>query len=356
MKRLFLIAFLGLFTVTACKKEKFDLPGDSASEEPVFSVRGTIGQQEIDMVAGIDGAYQETSVLILNGIEHFTGKMLKDSKAFTLSVSNGNIGLVPVLSDVIPSTLSFAYPSEVWFSIGHQTLPNSQQIQSVNFSVDGVPSGSSVNVLTPGFHTVCADVVFLDGTSRSICNKLLLGYKDHGEFLVRHNSQAGNNVTNLWLESASTPIAGVKWHVNDQHVSDDLHLVLDSGSGVVSVKAVVAFTNGLVREHIVLVDTDAEGRYFPDMENYKTSIEQTYLNDFKVSVIYQDNTKVFSGHATPDIPGDFIVNSISFFQQKPNGNKVYKVSGTINGQLLDLLSGDLLSSHLQVTFAIELPY
>lgn len=355
MKKLLTITLLGLTLLAGCKKEEFDLPEESISETPIFSVKGTIGETPVDMVAGVDGAYMETSVKLFNGIEFFTGKMLKDSQAFTLSVSNGQIGLTPAFPMAIPSSVLFAYPLQTWMTASHQALPNADKIQSINFTVNGVSLGNYLSISSPGFHNICADIVFYDGSTHTVCNKVLLGYKDYGGFVVGQSMQAGNS-TNLWLETASTPVQSVKWFVNDQLYSENQEIVVAPGNGVVQVKAVVTFVNGLVREHTVLVDTDGEGRIFPDFESFKTAVEEVYYHDFRISVTFQDDLNALSGYATADLPGEFIVNSVSLFNEKLNGNKVYKVVGTINGKMYDSITGDLLPSHLEVTFALEMPY
>ena len=333
MRKIIFILLAGLI-IAGCKKEKFELPDDSVSSEPVFKVKGTVGQHHLDMQAGVEGAHLETFISAINGIDFFSGEMVKGADAFSLSVSNGNIGLIPSSTDIFSTSLSFVNTTNIWFSLAHQNLPNAQQIQSISFSVDGFPfSGNSLDIVSSGYHTVCADIVFFDGTSRSVCNKLLLGYKDHGSFLIKQLNQPGSK-TDLWIESSSAP-ANVKWYINNQYHSDVSQIALPSGGGVVTAKAVVTFSNGIVREHTVLVDTDGEGRNFSDMEMYKTLVPSNGFNDFKISLTYQNGTNLFSGYATPDTPGSFTVSSVSLFKEKNNGNKIYKVSGIINGQLLD---------------------
>lgn len=353
MKTIILILLSGLI-ITGCKKEKFELPDDSVSSEPIFKVIGKVGQHQLNMSAGVDGAHLETFVSTMNGIEFFSGEMTKGTDVFSLSVSNGNIGLAPSITDVFPTSISFMSPPNVWFSVAHQTLPNAQQIQSINFSVDGMSAGNGMDIISTGYHMVCANIVFFDGTTRSVCNKLLLGYKDHGSFLIKQQTQSGAS-TNLWIESSST-VSNVKWYINNQYFSDISQIALNSGAGVVNAKAVVTFSNGITREHTILVDTDGMGRNFSDMEAFKIQVPSHIFNDFKISLTYKNGTNLFSGYANPDLPGGFAISSVSLFKEKSNGNKIYKVSGIINGQLLDLLSGVLLPSQLEITFAVELPY
>lgn len=357
MKRnLFFILFSGTLLFSACRKEEFQKPEEAVSETPVFSVKGTIGEHPVNMTAGVNGAYQETSVMTINGIEFLSGKMIKESTVFSLAISSGEIGVTPTFSEMMTPSLSFAYGEQNWYTVNQQNLPNNQQIASIVYSLDGMEIGNNLSILSAGFHTICATVVFNDGTARTICNKLLLGYKDLAGYKIKFNPQQGAGTTNLWLESSSTPIAGVKWYVNGQWASDEQQMSLSPGAGVVSVKAVTTFTNGIVREHEVLVDTDGQGRYLLDMETYKTAVEQVYFNDFKVRMSFQNDTDVYTGYASTSTPGSFTVNSISLFKEQPNGNKIYKVAGTIKGSAMGLLSGNLVHSQLEVIFAIESPY
>ncbi|MBC9812693.1 hypothetical protein H9Y05_09445 [Crocinitomicaceae bacterium CZZ-1] len=355
-KNIFFILISGTFLFSACKKEEFQKPEEAASETPVFRVKGTIGEHAIDMTAGVDGAYQETTVITINGIEFLSGKMIKGSSVFSLAVSSGEIGIPPTFSEIMTPNLSFAYDEQNWYTVNHQNLPNSQQIESIVYSLDGMEIGSNLSILSSGFHTICADVEFNDGTTRTVCNKVLLGYKDLAGYKIKFNPQQGTGATNLWLESSSTPIAGVKWYVNGELASEEQQMSLSPGAGVIAVKAVTTFTNGIVRTHEVLVDTDGQGRYMLDMETYKTAVEQVYFNDFRVQMSFQNDADVYASHASTDIPGSLSVNSISLFKELPNGNKIYKVTGAIKGNAKSLLSGNLVHSQLEVIFAIESPY
>lgn len=351
----YIFGIIAVLIVTACKKENFELPEES-SETPIFEVKGKIGDETINIVAGVDGAYQETAIQVLNGIDFFTGTMIKGTEQLTLSISDGEIGLVPAVSEMISNSLSVAYSANTsWFSVSHQSLPNAQQIQSVNFSIDGFSLGSQVSILSPGFHTVCADIVFTDGTSRSVCNKLLFGYKDRGGFLVKHYTQTGGNTT-LWVEPSEVAVSSVKWYINDQFFSDSQQAVLNSTTGVVSAKAVVTFSNGLVREHTVVVDTEGGNRTFADMQSFKTNVSNEFYNDFKLSLAFQNETGLFASYASPEAPGNFVIDAVSLFKEKSNGNKIYKVSGTINTQIMNVLTEELLPSQLNMVFAVELPY
>lgn len=351
MKKIILFVTLAMLFVTSCKKEEFELP-DTVSEAPIFKIKGFIGENQVDMQAGVDGAYLETYISILNDIELFSGKMIKGADQFSVSLSNGEIGLIPTISS-IPSSIPFPISSQPWFFASLQNIPNASQIQSLDFVVNGLQIGSSISILTSGFHSICTSVTFQDGTKRSVCNKLLLGYKDYGSFKIKSGQNAGS--TNLWIESDFS-VASVEWFVDGESISNSQQATLNNGNGVVVVRAKTTFTSGIVREHEVIVDTDQQGRNFQDIENYKLNIDPSYYHDFKVTVSFKKDSKDYLSYASTDIPGNFTLSSISLFKEKKDGNKVYKIEGIINGRLMDLISGDLLPSQLEVTFAVELPY
>lgn len=356
MKKNYLALAIGIIGLISCKKENFDIPPNSSiSENPIFLVEGQIGEESLSLAAGVDGAALETSTLTVNGINYFTGAMVKGQQSLSLSVSDGQIGLNPSLFDAFPSNIPFSYSSISWYEMNANTLPNIQQIQSISFSVDGTTVGNQFELFSPGFHTICADIAFFDGTNKSICNQLLLGYEDFGAFSIKTSNQSGSAPTSLWTES-SAAVSEIHWYVNDQFYSNSQQFQLNQGQGVLTVKAKVTFSNGLTREHTVLVDTDGENRNFSDMEMYKTPVANELFNDFKIMLTYQNGTEIYTSHSTVDNPSYFVVGSISIFKQLPNGNKIYKVSGTINTQLMNVLSGILLPSQLNVVFAVELPY
>jgi hypothetical protein len=356
MNKLFYIVFIGVFFFTACKKEEFELPDESVSETPIFKIEGTIGNQSVNFVAGVDSAFQQTSIEMLNGINYFTGKMTKGNTQLSLSISDGKIGLTPTITDFSASNLLMSHTdSSPWFSATLQNLPYSQYIQSVNYTVNGMQTGSNIDIISKGYHQICANVMFTDGTSRSICNTVLLGYKDHGSFNVKYAKQSGGE-TNLWIEPAENQVESVKWFVNDVYHSDGIQSMIGSNYGIAKIKAAVTFQNGITREHTVIVDTYEGLRNFVDMESLKTMTSNQQYNDFKLSIGFQNESGIYTSYATNENPGSFQLDGVTLYKTKPNGNKIYKVSGTINSKFVNIISGDLLPSQLKVVIAIELPY
>lgn len=352
MKKIITV-ILALFVVVACKKEVIEQPVE-ASETPVFSVRGKLGEQSVELIAGVDNAYQETLIEVKNEISHFKGTMIDQNERLELSFSEGEIGLISDGSSLFSGTILFQKPAENWMLLNQSGLVNNQFVQSINHSVNGVSIGENLIVTQPGFNTICTDVSFTDGTTKSICNKYLLGYEDYGGFLINFASTLTS--TNLYAQSTNTPISTVEWFVDGVSFSAESNTSLAAGQGVVIVTAKVVFTNGIKREHSVIVDTDGENRYLKDLYLYKTSVETSQLNDYKLTLNYTKDGVTYTSVIDSSQEGGFQVNSVELYHEKSNGNKIYKVSGSINCQLKNLISQELIPLSLEVVYAIEVNY
>ena len=86
------------------------------------------------------------------------------------------------------------------------------------------------------------------------------------------------------------------------------------------------------------------------------NLPDNLVNDYAVYIDIMLNGVDYFDYSSSETPGQLTVNSMSLFKDLPNGNKMYKVDGNINGKVIDNQSGILLPLNLNVTFALELPF
>ncbi len=338
----------------ACKKETFPLPENGASSSPVFTVNGTVGEVKVDLQAGVNDALLSTKIEQKNNVNYYAGILKNTDESITISVLDGDLGLKSNLLEKLKSSLKFKADSTVWFSINQSFLSNAGKIQSLSFKVDGVEYGSELVLKTSGYHEICVDIIYVDGIAKSICNNVLIGFKDHSFYSVKQSVLSSNDVE-LNIDSPSSDVESVKWFLSGQLHSNTLVTTISGGMGVVDVTSEVTFKNGIVKRHTVLVDTDGNNNYFVDLADFINQTEDYNYNDYRVEIEYSKNGKTYKSLETVGNSGQFVMEKVTFYEKKSNGNSIYKIEGIINGTLIDLVSGDLLSSHLKVVFAVELP-
>lgn len=343
-----------VFFLFSCKKEKIKLP-ESLSENPVFRISGNIGEEQINFIAGIDSSFVDTEIRVLNGIRQFVGQSIMGNSEFELAVSDGMIGLNPSIESIVSTNLKMNNLfDQNWFELQQSSLTNSGIIQSVDFTVNGVESSSSLNIYSTGYHSICANVKFADGTVRTICNNLLLGYVDYAKFNITREVIGG--ATLLSIVTDNDPIKSIKWYANQNLIAESQTVQLDATIGLAIVRAEVTFQNGITRERTILVDMEQGTRNFDDISVYQTSGLEDFMNDFNLSMEYRTSQNHYRSFTAPGYPSTIQINEFSLYKELSNGNKIYKVSVTINTNFVNLATNQKYPSQLKIVTALELPY
>jgi len=361
MKKLTLI-LLPLFCVflffSACKKEKrVELPDFPTSKTPIFSVKGNIGNHTIDMIAGVDEAFIETSIERINQIPFFVGTMNKGSQSFTIKLSEGQIGQKNTLFNLLPKEFSFPTSLQSWIRLSKNMLANQSNIKAIDFTINGKSIGDFLEVYHSGFYDICVHITFNDLSEHQLCNNVLLGYEDLGHFkMVQSEGPTNANSYLLSIQDPSSPIEHINWMINNEVVSSEPSLTLSGDQGIVLVDAQITFNNGIIRKHSLLVDTDGQQRNFPDLFSFKNPDVSGYYNDFKALLLF-DSGQIWDSPVGnhQELTGTLTIYSASIFEKKPNGNTIYKVEGTIYGECFDPTAHEILPVELSLVFAIELP-
>lgn len=347
------LILLVLFTSFACKKEKIEMPVTTYSETPVFSVSGTIGGSSILFQAGTDGAYLENFNTIINGVNRYGGRMIQGDNYVEIALFDGNLSLpdaaFPTNSTTISLSQDFSLPL---LKVIKSSLSNQDLISELQFTVNGEAVGNELSISEPGIYEVCTNVSYFNGSSKEVCNEVIVGYRDLGAFNLKTTFSGQNIITGEVI--SALPISSIDWYLNGvfQQTSIDFYQPLSTGLKELTAK--VHFANGITRSHSVIVDGTIALNYLQDLNSFKSGINDALYQDFKGEIsILKDG--VLYEHVGGSGNSNIIVTNYSYYGKSPNGVDIYKISGIVSTQMKNMTTNEVVSSQFSVVFGLEIP-
>ena len=355
MNKIGKIAFCGLLLLvsTACNKVENALP---ESNDAVFHIEGAFGNDELFMVAGDDGMYMHTHTDISNGVKIFSGDLTDGNLSVEIGLYDGNVDQDnPIPLSVVEQSDKWAFHSGqdiVIFSKG--MFPNHSSIDEISWTINGMFAGiNTVKINQTGVYDVCAMVTFNDGTMTSLCNEIIVGFARNGNFRMRHYaSQTGE--LNVWLDEVLGEIDEIEWKINGEVVSKNLEY-----SGNISleqhlVTVEVSFVNGAQRTKSMVVDGMVSGHFIDDFTGFEQSIQNVIQRDYNWVVKVQHNGDEFSSLYADNQYALMQIDDITYYGLNSAGNKVYKISATINGTLRKLGTNQEEELSINTVFGLEI--
>lgn len=352
MKKSAYIAGLLIFLLVSCKKEKIDVEPEYG-ESPVFSVEGTIDGEAVSFQAGVDGAYLTTYTTAFNGVNRFSGKIEKGQSYVDFGIFDGNLlannhSLVE-MSNLIGLTQTYTTPL---FTLNRSLCTNSIFIDHLEIKVNNVFVGESLVIHEPGIYPICVKVVYVDGTNKEVCNDVIIGYKDMADFTIQYgiNSQgylSASTQTSLQKTTTSWYVDGVLTSSNA-----DCYYYLNPGLHVLT--AVVSFDNGAETSHSVIVDSEGYGRYFEDMNCFRTALSETMYQDFKAQFKVKHNGVLYE-HVGSSTNQQITITGLAPYGQSAAGHDVLKLTGVVNTQMRNTTNQELVNANFNVVIGIEIP-
>ena len=79
-----------LMILASCSKEQVVIPDGN---DPVFTVEGSLGGEELSLTAGDYNAYMHTTTKLVQGVRVFTGELTDGSTSIELGIWNINISI-----------------------------------------------------------------------------------------------------------------------------------------------------------------------------------------------------------------------------------------------------------------------
>lgn len=350
LKRILYFISILLFAV-ACKKEVPLLPEEN---EPQFEIKGTFGTDNIHWKAGDDNFIFSTENKLLNGIPFYSGLISNGETHLELGVLQGNPDLETSLSELIDqvTSIQFAHKNtQPLFAISKDKFTNNSLIESVDWYVDGVfKSTNTLNINDPGKYEICAQVLFYNGTQKSLCNSVTLGYQLNGDFKICY-LMGSNSKLKAWISDSSQSIEKIEWYKDDIKTSENsfVEIPLETSH---KISAKVTFTNGVTKTRNFVMDAENQGRYIEDFSAIKFNNSTKW--DYKTILNLKHDGQYYSSLTTSNGEKTIQVNSIEFYGIDNQGKKIYRVNGTLECDMKNTSSGEVKLLKLDIKFGITL--
>lgn len=349
-------AVAGGFLISSCDKHSIDLP---QSNDPVFKANGTIDTDEFELVAGNDNAFMFTTMQTENNVSVFSGELSNGDLSIEMDIYDG-------LLDIPNHSVINSLPEEHVFSriltspiavLSKDEFPNADVISHVSWIVDGgAPVLNYLEITEPGKYQVCAEIVFWDGSSNMLCSELILGYKRHANFHIKHFLNQSGSLT-AYVEDPQVAIERIRWYIDDEFVSDDSQLLFTGLSQDNHIlRAEVLFMNGVKRSKNMIVDGSLSGKFIDDLTFFETGTLALINRDFNVRVKLTENGTVYSSDRINNSLNTVTFDNISYYGKDASGNDVYKVKAHVDVNVTDVqgVNGSRELS-FDTTFGIAIP-
>lgn len=348
-----LILFLGIvLSSVGCRKEIPELP---AGNTPVFEATGTFDGEQVLLIAGDDEVSMTNDKNQLNGINQWVANLGNESTQLSFRLLDGQIGLPINTADIFKQMTEIQFakqPATDLFYFSKDLFTNKEKIEKITWFVNN--TFHSINVIalqTPGKYNVCAQVEFTNGEVKSICNTVIVGYKQNGDFQISYyQSQTGK--INAWIGGVTQPIESIKWYRDNQLVGEQIELnsFVQAGDQLFTVEA--TFENGNVRRKNILIDGDLEGNFVHDFTyNY---VNFTPSWDYKGIVEWNYQGETYSSLYANNTVNRFSITTIEQKIDANSGKSYYKVNGTLKANVAKNSTTPAKQLSLNVTLSIQL--
>lgn len=355
-KRLKWFFAITILLATSCKKELPEMP---ISNTPVFRAQGSFGNQSILILAGENGATMTNSIQNLNGVSCFTGKIgVNESSEIEIGILDGNLDLGNQNSNDFISqntTVSLAgyTPNSSLFQFDVSDFDNAILIDNVTWFVNGsYYCEGEIEISNPGKYDICAQIKFLDGTSSTLCNKLLIGYKNNGDFHLQFYQNLQNKVS-IWLSNFTEPIASITWFSNNVAVGTGEMYQVTLYEETKTITAEVTFLNGVKKRRNIKLNGTEAGKYIQDFTLKYESNQNNW--DFKSIVKYKTDGTNYSSIYAQNPFGKFIISDVSYYGLNLEQKPVYLVRGTVQANVAESYGSPSipLNLNVQMSFMFE---
>lgn len=350
---------LGLLALVGCAKQDLIIP---ESNDPIFSIRGTLGNEHFDLAAGADNSYMYTSTKLHNGVRVFTGELSNGHTSVELGVFDGNLdkpNSVPQ-ADLQNVTMQLARryfdPLAV---LNPQSIDPNQSTTNVDWYINGTFAGSGqISIYEPGRYNICAHVTFVTGQTEQICDEVILGYTRNANCSIDLDlSQVG--ISGMFIADLNTTgdsIESVEWTLNDSVISTNPYVQHPLANGSNHLKARVRFQNGVVREKTCFIDGNAPSQWISDFSIFELSSTTSITpQDYQVRLIIQNNGKVYESVQAENEGSSITLLSLEPFEANANGNNVYKATLQIEAIVMEMSTEKLIPVSFVATMGVEVP-
>lgn len=347
---------LTILFATSCKKEVPEMP---PSNTPVFTAQGSFGNESISIQAGENGATMSNSIQNLNGVSFFAGKIgINGSDELEIGVLDGNLDIGNQnLNELIAQTNSVNMAGYLltgsFFQFDIEDFNNAVLIDNVTWFVNGsYYCTGSIEILNPGKYDICAQVNFLDGTSSSLCNTLVIGYKNNGDFNLNFYQNQQNEVK-IWVSNFTESIESITWFSDNVAVGTGEMYQIGLYEEEKTITAEVTFQNGAKKRRNIKLNGAEAGKFIQDFTLKYVSNQNNW--DFKSIVRYKTGGKNYSSLNAQNPTGKIAITDLSYYGLNAEQKPVYLIRGTVQVNVAENPGSPVipLNLNIQMSFVLE---
>lgn len=348
---------IGMIAFTSCKKDIVEIPESNA---PVFATKGVLGMESFEIIAGDNGAFMYTMTQVENGVEVFSGRISNGSLSVEMGIYDGSVdkpaaqpalelgNLTPIFSHV---------GGEPLITLSKNVLASmsaGQYIETIEWYVDGDHVGTNeAEINSPGKFEVCAEITYLDGEIRMLCNEMIVGYELGANCMIDFSIGSQGGLTAA-IDNMGTSLSQVIWFIDGNQVSENNLLQTNVSSGSHTLSAMVYFTNGVVREKSVLVDGSNWQHACNDFTIFEYQAPSILPRDFNVRLFIEKDGKEYSSELAENENSSIVITGLEFYDENAAGNPVYKVSATVDARVREAGSLKNIPVSFNTIFGIEI--
>ncbi|MFN5417154.1 MAG: hypothetical protein ACK5B9_08870 [Flavobacteriia bacterium] len=350
MKNSFYIAIILGVIFTSCKKKIVEIPD---SNEPIFTVSGTIGSDSVNFIVGDDNSVFSAYMSNYNGVDFYTGKLSNENTEIEIGLFAGDNDFQNIKLDSLLNLKNIdiaELASNTIFEIKKGQFSNQQNIKEIKWFVDGEYRGTnSLKITTPGRYNLCANITYNNLQTAEVCNEILVGFRRNTTFNLDFNINSNNQLSS-WVEPSGVPITSINWYLNDNLIANAPQLVTTLSNEIQVLKAEINFSDGSKRTRSVIVDGTNNNLSIADFAQNEN--ESNLQWDYKLKVIIKHLGNEYNSLFVENNESKLIVNNISFMGIDTKGNPVYIVKGLLTSKLLSKDTNEILDVKLNVSWGI----
>ncbi len=325
-----LILLASLFLIfSSCKKNKTEIP---ESNDPIFKASGIFGSNTFSIVAGDDDAYMFTMTDVVQNVEVVSGEISNESFGIKIGIFNGFIDQPShQFEDDFQITPTFAKEYLQPLVVLHKSsFSNASEIQDINWTIGNDQFQGSAPIYRPGKYMVCAEIIFMDNTIKSLCNELIIGYNRSETGKISFNYNQSTNHLNAFIGPVNSSIESIQWFIDGDYTSDSEVLSTNVTPISHKISAEIHYSNGVYRRKEMVLDAYSNTQTIEDYTFFEDISSSIIPQDYNIQIKIQQDGIVYESIKANNTNSSILITGFSFYGKNTDGNDVYKINATVN--------------------------
>lgn len=348
MKNSIYFVIFTVFFFAACKKKIVEIPD---SNEPIFTVSGTIGNDSVNFIVGDDNSVFSSYMSSFNGVDLYSGKLSNENTEIEIGLFAGDNDFQNIKIDSLLNLKNIdlaALVSNTIFEIKKGQFSNQENIKEIKWYLNGEYSGTNyLKIVTPGKYDLCAHITYSNLQTAEVCNEILVGFRRNTSFNLDFNINSNNQLSS-WIEPTGVPISSINWYLDDNFIANSLQLNTTLSNEIQVLKAEISFADGSKRTRSVIVDGTHSNLSIEDFAQNEN--ESNLQWDYNLKVVIKHLGDEYNSLFTNNSANKLVVNSITYMGIDANSNPIYIVKGVLTSKLLSKVTNEILDVNLNISW------